>query len=167
MVNKKIVTSLGIIFFLLLFVAVILNFRGNVTNKTYLNLYYVNPAEFKLEKRSISINGKGTVKIALTSLFKGVKDSSVENLFPEGVKVNSVSEDKKNDILNIDLSANVLSVNYGLKVNYLYLMSIVNTAADISGYVEFKLTFDGKKIEFFNNGLYIGNTLKRDNSVVK
>ena len=167
MVDKKIYTGLGIMFILLLIVALVLLFGGRGNKKTDINLYYVNPTEFTLKKRIITVEGEGNLKIALNSLFKGIDDPTVENLFPKDVKFNSSKEDKENDVLIIDISANVLKVNYGLEVNYLYLMSIVHTASDITGYENIQLIFDGKEVQFFNNGLFLGEPLKIDDSVVK
>jgi spore germination protein GerM len=167
MIDKRILTGLGFMFVLLLVVAIVLLFGkdGNVT--TDLNLYYVNPTQYKLEKKVVTVEGEADLNTTLTLLFSGIDDPSVENLFPADIKFNGSNVDKENDALIVDISANVLSVNYGVEVNYLYIMSIVNTASDITGYDNIKLTFDGNIVEFFNNGLFIGQPLKRDDSVVK
>lgn len=167
MIDKRILTGLGFMFVLLLIVAILLLFGkdGNVT--TDLNLYYVNPTQYKLEKKVVTVEGEGDLNTSLTLLFLGIDDPSVENLFPPDIKFNGSNVDKENDALIVDISSNVLSVNYGVEVNYLYIMSIVNTASDISGFESIKLTFDGNIVEFFNNGLFIGQPLKRDDSVVK
>lgn len=167
MIDKRILTGLGFMFVLLLVVAIILLFGNNRAVTTDLNLYYVNPTEYKLEKKLVTVEGDGDLNAAMTLLFSGIDDPSVENLFPPDIRFNGSNVDKENDILILDISANVLSVNYGIEVNYLYIMSIVNTASDMSGYDNIKLTFDGNIVEFFNNGMYIGQPLKRDDSVVK
>ncbi len=167
MIDKRVLTGLGFMFVLLLVVAIILLFGKNITKTTDVNLYYVNPTQFKLEKKVVTVEGKGDLKTALTMLFLGIEDATVENLFPADVKFNGSNIDKENEIMVVDISANVLSVNYGVEVNYLYIMSIVNTISDITGYENIKLTFDGNIVEFFNNGLFIGQPLKRDDSVVK
>lgn len=167
MIDKRLLTGLGFMFVLLLFVAMILLFGKNNGVTSDISLYYINPTQFKLEKKVVTVEGKGDLNTALSLLFKGVEDSSVENLFPADIKFNGSDEDEKNETIIVDLSSNVLSVNYGVEVNYLYIISIVNTVSDISGYENVKLTFDGNVVEFFNNGLFIGQPLKRDDSVVK
>lgn len=167
MVDKKVFAGLGIIFVLLLLLAIILVFGKTAEKKTDLDIYYINPTDFLLEKRIITIEGEGDLKLALTTLFNGPNDKNLENLFPKDIKYISSKVDNENETLVIDLSSNTLSINYGLEVNYLYIMSIVHTAGAISGYENIKLTFDGKEVEFFNNGMYLGDALKRDYSVVK
>lgn len=167
MIDKRILTGLGFMFVLLLFVAILLLFGKARNVTTDINLYYVNPAQYKLEKRIVTVEGEGDLNTALTLLFSGIEDATVENLFPADIKFNGSNIDKDKDALIVDVSTNVLSVNYGLEVNYLYIMSIVNTASDITGYENVRLTFDGNIVEFFNNGLFIGQPLKRDDSVVK
>lgn len=167
MINKRILTGLGLMFVLLLVVAILLLFGKARNVTTDLNLYYVNPTQFKLEKRVVTVEGEGDLNTALTMLFLGIEDSTVENLFPVNIKFNGSNIDKENEALIVDLSTNVLSVNYGVEVNYLYIMSIVNTVSDITGYENVRLTFDGNIVDFFNNGLFIGQPLKRDDSVVK
>ena len=167
MVDKKVFAGLGLMFVLLFLLAIILVFGKTGEKKTDLTLYYINPTDFMLDKRIVTVKGKGNLEIALTALFKGTEDKTLENLFPKDVKYISSKVDKENDTLIIDLSSNILSINYGLEVNYLYIMSIVHTAGDISGYEKIKLTFDGNEVKFFNNGMYIGDALKRDYSVVK
>lgn len=167
MIDKRILTGLSFMFVLLLVVAILLLFGKDRAITTDLNLYYVNPTQYKLEKKIVTVDGKGDLNTALTLLFLGIEDPSVENLFPPNIKFNGSNLDKENDVMIVDISTNVLSVNYGVEVNYLYIMSIINTASDITGYESIKLTFDGNIVEFFNNGLFIGQPLKRDDSVVK
>ncbi len=167
MIDKRILTGLGFMFVLLLIVAMVLLFGKGRSQTTDINLYYINPTHFKLEKRVVTVEGEGDLKTALTLLFLGIEDPTIENLFPADIKFNGSTEDQKNEAIIVDLSTNVLSVNYGVEVNYLYIMSIVNTASDLTGYENIKLTFDGNVVEFFNNGLFIGQPLKRDDSVVK
>jgi spore germination protein GerM len=167
MIDKRILTGLGFMFVLLLIVAIVLLFGKSKTVTTDLNLYYVNPTQFKLEKRVVTIEGEGDINTALTLLFSGIEDTTVENLFPADIKFNGSNVDEENETLIVDISTNVLSVNYGVEVNYLYIMSIVNTVSDFTGYETVRLTFDGNIVEFFNNGLFIGQPLKRDDSVVK
>jgi spore germination protein GerM len=167
MIDKRILTGLGFMFVLLLIVAIVLLFGKSKTVTTDLNLYYVNPTQFKLEKRVVTIEGEGDINTALTLLFSGIEDTTVENLFPADIKFNGSNVDEENETLIVDISTNVLSVNYGVEVNYLYIMSIVNTVSDFTGYETVRLTFDVNIVEFFNNGLFIGQPLKRDDSVVK
>lgn len=167
MIDKRILTGLGFMFVLLLIVAIVLLFGKGRNVTTDINLYYVNPTQFKLERRLVTVEGEGDLNTALTLLFLGIEDTSVENLFPAEIKFNGSNVDEENETIIVDISANVLSVNYGVEVNYLYIMSIVNTVSDITGYETVKLTFDGNIVEFFNNGLFIGQPLKRDDSVVK
>lgn len=167
MIDKRILTGLGFMFVLLLVVAIMLIFGKNRTVTTDLNLYYVNPTQYKLERKVVTVEGEADLNTALTLLFLGIDDNSVENLFPPDIKYNGSNIDKENDVMIVDISTNILSVNYGVEVNYLYIMSIVNTISDFTGFESVKLTFDGNVVEFFNNGLFIGQPLKRDDSVVK
>ncbi|MDD2371887.1 MAG: GerMN domain-containing protein [Firmicutes bacterium] len=167
MVDKRVFAGLGLVFGLLFVLAIILVFGGSDVKKTDLTLYYINPTDYVLEKKIVTVDGNADLEILLTNLFKGTDDQSLDNLFPVDVKYNSSKVDKENNILIVDLSKNVLAVNYGLEVNYLYIMSIVNTIGDFTDYDSIKFTFDGKVVEFFNNGLYLGDALKRDYSVVK
>lgn len=167
MIDKRILTGLGFMFVLLLVVAIMLIFGKNRAVTTDLNLYYVNPTQYKLERKVVTVEGEADLNTALTLLFLGIDDNSVENLFPPDIKYNGSNIDKENDVMIVDISTNILSVNYGVEVNYLYIMSIVNTISDFTGFESVKLTFDGNVVEFFNNGLFIGQPLKRDDSVVK
>lgn len=167
MIDKRILTGLGLMFVLLLIVAMMLIFGRNRAITSDLSLYYINPTQYKLEKKVITVEGEGDLNTALTLLFQGIDDPSVENLFPPDIKYNGSNVDKENDVIIVDISTKVLSVNYGVEVNYLYIMSIVNTVSDLTGFESVKLTFDGNVVEFFNNGLFIGQPLKRDDSVVK
>ncbi len=167
MIDKRVFAGLGTIFILLLLLAVILVFGKSDVKKTDLSLYYINPTDFLLEKRIVTVDGNADLKIVLTNLFNGSDDTNLENLFPKDVTFISSKVDKENDMIIVDLSSNILSINYGLKVNYLYIMSIVHTVGEFTGYDKVKLTFDGKTVQFFDNGLYIGDALKRDYTVVK
>lgn len=167
MVDKKMIAGLGSVFIILLIAAILLLTGGNKNSMAKVNLYYINPTEFKLERRTVEVEGKANLENALGRLFAGIEDATVENLFPKDVKYISSKVDKENDILILNLSTNAIKVNYGYEVNYLYLMSIVMTVYDITGYEKVKLTFDGKTVPFFNNSIYLGDALNIDESVIK
>lgn len=167
MSDKKLYMVLGAVVAVLALVALALRlFAGAAAEKT-VTLYYVNPNVFKLEQRRVVIEDEVDVRAALELLFKGTEEPGLENLFPDGMTVLDVSIDEEEDELVVDLSSNFFSVNYGIDVNYLLVMSVVYTASDASGMERVRLLFDGQGQEFFHNGVYMADAFKLDPDVLK
>lgn len=159
---------MGAVVAVLAVIAVLLTLLAGRNAGKKVSLYYVDPASFRLVQVQQTVEGAADVPAALTLLFQG-QASGLENLFPQGVTVlgSSVQGKGSKKELVVDLSSNFLSVNYGVEVNNLLVMSVVYTAADASGIDKVRLLFDGQARDFFHDGVYLGEAMKRDPDVLK
>lgn len=161
--TMKRIFLLGGLFLILVLFAFWLKGRGD--GRTEVSLWFVDPTRFKLVETTGMVEGEATVGNALALLFAGTKEQGLESLIPEGVTLlNSYTDD---NTLLVDLSGNINNANWGQEGNWLMLMSIVYTASEVSGRDRVRILIDGKEQAFFANGVYLGDALKKDPSVLR
>ena len=165
--DKRLIVALGVVIIAIIGTLIFLLFTGNKDNKSVVTLYYVNQKTFKLGKQYEVIEGENDLGASLNALFVSEGQGSLDNLFPDGVSYIDSSFDEEEGVLTVNLTSNLLSIDYGPEVNYLVIMSIIYTASDASGYSRIKLIFDGEVHDYLNNTLYLGDYFKIDDSVIE
>lgn len=166
MMAERLLAALGVVILIIIGVGFLIFNRGK-EDKSVVTLYFVNRINFKLERQYKVVDGENNLENSLSALFESQGQGDLENLIPDGVKYIDSSFNEKTEALVINLTGNLLSINYGPKVNYLVIMSIVYTAFEASGYNKVKLIFDGQQHDYLNNTLYIGGYFKKDTNVLK
>ena len=167
MMDKRLLAALGIVILIIIGVGAFLIFGGEKEDKSVIPLYFINRSSFKLERQYEVVEGQKNLENSLNALFESQGQGDLENLIPVGTKYIDSSFDEETKVLVVNLTGNLLSINYGPEVNYLVIMSIVYTASEASGYSRIKLIFDGQQHDYLNNTLYLGGYFKKDASVLK
>lgn len=166
--NRRLVLLLlGIVVVLVLVSGVLLFVGRDEVDNSVVTLYYVNQDEFKLGRQQEVIEGEKTLESSLTALFNSEGQGGLENLFPEGLSLIGTRFDEEEGVFIVNLTDELLSINYGPEVNYLVVMSIVYVASEESGYSAIKLLFNGEVVEYLQNTLYMGGYFKKDADVLE
>lgn len=166
MMDKRLPAALGLVILIIIGVGFLI-FGGKKEDKSVIPLYFINRTNFKLERQYEVVEGKKNLENSLNALFESQVQGDLENLIPAGMKYIDSSFDEETKVLVVNLTGNLLSINYGPEVNYLVIMSIVYTASEASGNSRIKLIFDGQSHDYLNNTLYLGGYFKKDASVLK
>ena len=161
--NRKLMPIIIIVILILAIIALFVRCVRRDNNKAV--LYYINASSFKLVAVEIYLDAPITVEKALEALFAGQDKGYFENLVPEGTKVLSATVEK--NTLTLNLSKEFAKINRGPTSNNLLVMSVVNTAIEVTGVKQVKILIDGEEKSVFNNSVYLKNPIKKDISLVE
>ena len=133
--------------------------------QTIVSLYFKSKESNELVQEGRLIDSKLLLKepykALMDLLIEGPKNEKLENVIPEGTKVNKI--ELKNDILYIDLSKEFIENHKGgeeLESNTIYC--IVNTMTTVTEVNGVKILIDGKTDQAFKDG-----KIKFDDAFVK
>lgn len=123
--------------------------------QTIVTLYFKDRATNELKSEGRLIDTKLLLnepyKTLMELLIEGPKNEKLENVIPEGTKINQI--ELKNDILYIDLSKEFIENHQGgeeLESNTIY--SIVNTMTGLTEVNGVKILIDGEMDQGFKDG---------------
>lgn len=123
--------------------------------QTIVTLYFKDKSTNELKSEGRLIDAKSLLnepyKTLMELLIEGPKNEKLENVIPEGTKVNQI--ELKKDILYIDLSKEFVENHQGgeeLESNTIY--SIVNTMTGLTEVNGVKILIDGEADKAFKDG---------------